>query len=120
MAKEVLGGIPRIDERTCLHGIDLWTGCEPCLNGLLVFLGDATSPITSYKDVPLWILTPTATHQAMRFDGLADERIYHSVKGIVREVIRNPETHFESQFLKFTYVQLLAQSFFHQALTRYD
>jgi hypothetical protein len=55
----------------------------------------------------------------MRFDGLADKRIYHSVKGIVREVIRNPETHFESQLLKFTHVQLLAQAFSHQALTRY-
>jgi hypothetical protein len=27
--------------------------------------------------------------------------------------------HLEPQFLKFTYVQLLAQAFFHQALTRY-
>jgi hypothetical protein len=34
-------------------------------------------------------------------------------------VIRNPKTHFASQFLKFTYVQLFAQAFFHQALTRY-
>jgi hypothetical protein len=55
----------------------------------------------------------------MRFDGLADERIHHSIKGIVRQVIRDPETHFESQFLKFTYVQLLAQAFSHQVLTRY-
>src|SRR4029450_11132538 len=33
-----LGGIPRIDERTNLHGLDLWTSCEPCFNGLTVFL----------------------------------------------------------------------------------
>jgi hypothetical protein len=55
----------------------------------------------------------------MRFDGLADKRIHHGIKGIVREVIPDQETHFESQFLKFTYMQLLTQAFFHQALTRY-
>jgi hypothetical protein len=113
MAKEVLGGIPRIDERTNLHGLDLWTSCEPSLNGLTVFLCDATSSLASDEDVPLGIFPSTATHQSLRFDSLADKRIHHSVKGIVREVIRNPETHFESQLLKFTYVQLLAQAFSH-------
>jgi hypothetical protein len=54
----------------------------------------------------------------MRFDGLADKCIYHRIKGIVREVVHNLEPYFESQFLKFTHVQLLAQAFSHQALTR--
>jgi len=114
-----LGRIPRIDERTDLDGIDLWTGCEPSLNGLTVFLCDATSALASDEDVPLGIFPSTAAQQPMRFDGLADKCIHHDIKGIVREVIRNPETHFEPQFLKFTYVQLLAQGFSHQALTRY-
>jgi len=32
----------------------------------------------------------------MRFDSLADKRIHHGIKGIVREVIRNPETYLTS------------------------
>jgi hypothetical protein len=111
--------MPRIDARTNLHGIDLWTGCKPSLNGLAVFFGDATSSLSRDEDAPLGIFPSTATHQSMRFDGLADKRIHHGIKGIVREVVHNLEPHFESQFLKFTYVQLLAQAFSHQALTRY-
>jgi hypothetical protein len=114
-----LDGIPRIDERTDLHGIDLWTGCEPYLNSLTVSLCGATPPLASDEDVPLGIFPSTATHQSMRFNGLADKRSHHGIKGIVREVVHNLETHLESQFLKFTYVQLLAQAFSHQALTRY-
>ena len=105
--------------RTNLHGIDLWTGCEPCLNSLAVFLCDATPPLTSDEDSPLGIFTSTAIHQSMRFDGLTDKCIHHSIKGIVREVVRNLKHTSTSQFLKFTYVQLLAQAFSHQALTRY-
>ncbi len=93
--------MPRIDARTNLHGIDLWTGCKPSLNGLAVFFGDATSSLSSDEDTPLGIFTSTATHQSMRFDCLADKHIHHSVKGIVREVIRNQETHFEPQLLEF-------------------
>jgi hypothetical protein len=48
----------------------------------------------------------------MRFDGLADKCIHHSIKGIVREVIRHLETHRAPQLLQFAYVQLLAQAFF--------
>ena len=119
MAKEILGGIPRIDERTNLHGIDLWTGCEPYLNGPTVFLCSATPPSSSDEDAPLGIFPSTATQQAMRFDGLADKRIHHGIKGIVREVAHNLETHLAPQFLKFTHVPLLAQSFSHQTLMRY-
>ena len=119
VAERYLRRIPCIDERTDPHGIDLWTGCEPSLNGLTVFLGDAASPLASDEDAPLRIFTSTSTQQSMRFDGLTDKCIHHSIKGIVREVVHNPETHFESQFLKFTYVQLLAQALSHQALTRY-
>jgi hypothetical protein len=111
--------MPRIDERTNLHSLDLWTSCEPSLNGLTVFLCDATSALASDEDVPLGICPSTAAQQSMRFDGLDDERIHHGIKGIVREVIRNPETHLEPQLLKFTHVQLFAQAFSHQALTRY-
>src|SRR5262249_25178886 len=50
----------------------------------------------------------------MRFDGLADKCIYHDIKGIMREVMRHPKTHLESQFLKFTHVQFLAQAFSHR------
>src|SRR5262245_36111917 len=107
MAKEVLDGIPRIDKRTDLHGIDLWTGCQPCLDSLTVVLYGATSPITSDEDGPLGILASTTTHQAMRFDGLADKRIHHGIKDIVREIVHHLETHFKSQFLKFAHVQLL-------------
>ncbi len=119
MAKEALSGIPRIDERTNLHGLDLWTGYEACRHNLTVFLGGATPPFSSDEDFPLGFFTSTATHQSMRFDGLADKCIHYGIKGIGREVICNPETRFESQFLKFTYVQLLAQAFPHQAPTRY-
>ena len=119
MAKEVLSRIPRIDERANLHGMDLWTSCEPCLNGLTVFLCDATSSLASDEDGPLGICTSTATQQSVRFDGFANKRIHHSIKGIVREVVHNLETHLEPQFLKFTYVQLFTQAFLHQALTRY-
>jgi hypothetical protein len=115
-----LGGIPRIDERTNLYGVDLWTDCEPCLNSLTVFLCEAPSPLASDEDAPLGIFTSTAAHQSMRFYGLADKRIHHGIKGIVREVVRNLETHLAPQFPKCTHVQLLAQSFSHQALTRYD
>src|SRR5262249_36299864 len=66
-----LGGIPRIDKWTNLYGIDLWTGCEPCLNGLTVFLCDATSSLASDEDVPLGVLPSTAAQQSMRFNGLA-------------------------------------------------
>ena len=111
--------MPRIDEWTNLHGIDLWTGCEPCLNSLTVFLCDAPSPLSSDEDVPLGIFPSTAAQQAMRFDGLADKRIHHGIKGIVREIVHHLETHLAPQFLKFTDVPLLAQSFSHQTLTRY-
>ena len=84
-----------------------------------MFFCETTSPLASDEDAPLGIFTSTATQQSMRFDGLADKRIHHGVKGIVREVIRNLETHLAPQFLKFTHVQLLAQAFSHQALTRY-
>ena len=117
--QKYLGGVPRIDERTTLHGIDLWAGCEPSLNGLTVCLCDATSPSASDEDVPLGIFTSTAAQQSMRFDGLADKRIHHGVKCLVREIVRHLETHLAPQFLKFTHVQLLAQAFSHQALTRY-
>ena len=119
IAREVLGGIPRIDERPNLHGLDLWAGCEPSLNGLTVFLCHATSPIASDEDVPRGIFTSTAAQQSMRFDGLADKRIHYGIKSIVREIVRHLETHLAPQFLKFTHVQLLAQAFSHQALTRY-
>src|SRR5215510_2167318 len=88
-----LDRIPRIDERTNLHGTDLWTGCEPCLNGLTVFFCDATSALASHEDGPLRIFTSTATQQSMRFDGLADKGIYHGIKGIVREMVHNLETY---------------------------
>ena len=111
--------MPRIDERTNLYGLDVWTSCEPCFNGLTVFLCGATPALASDEDGPLGNCTSTAAQQSMRFDGLADKRIHYGIKGIMREVIRYLEAHFEPQFLKFIYVQLLAQAFSHQALTRH-
>jgi hypothetical protein len=85
--------------------------------GTAPFLCGATPPLSSDEDVPLRIFTSTAAQQSMRFDSLTDKCIHHGIKGIVREVIRHPETHFESQCLKFTHVQLPAQAFSHQVLT---
>jgi hypothetical protein len=119
MAKEALGGMPRIDERANLHDLDLWTSCKPSLNGLAVFCGDATSSLARDEDAPLGIFPSTSAQQSMRFDGLTDKRIHQGIKGIVREVIRNQETHFEPQLLEFSDMQLLAQAFSHQALMRY-
>ena len=99
-----LGRIPRIDERTDPHDIDLRTGCEPALNRLAVFRCNATSPFASDEDIPLRIPPPTTTQQSMRFDGLADERIHHGIKCLVGEVLRNLEMYLAPQFLKFTHV----------------
>ena len=84
VAERYLRGIPCIDERTDPHGIDLWTGCEPSFNSVTVFLCHATSPSAGDEDAKLGIFTSTATQQSRRFDGLADKRIHHGIKSIVR------------------------------------
>src|SRR5262249_17275784 len=56
-----LGGIPRIDNRTTLQGLALWTGCRPPRNSLGVLRSDAPAPLTSDEDAPLGICPSTAT-----------------------------------------------------------